>query len=109
MPDFATLPQRRGVQSAQTIDGVRSHAGLSTLQIRRIVARLEDGQGERNIAESEHIAERIVRRVRQLELDRRARQMAAVGTAVGSFLDQVSHLHRDIDESVFEELREGAA
>lgn len=93
----------------QATHSVGRCSGLTLMQIRRVVESLEAGHAERNIAESEQISERIVRRIRQLELDRRSRQMSAVGVAVGSMLDNVRVLHSEIDGSVFEELTEGAA
>lgn len=101
------LPERRAAQR-QTIANVR-RCSVTPLQFRRVVASLEAGYAERNIAEAERIPEQVVRRIRQLELDRRNRQMSAVGTAFGGFMDAVRQLHRDIDQGIYEELREGAA
>ncbi len=82
---------------------------ITLMQIRRIVAALEAGNAEKNIAEAEQIQERIVRKVRQLELHRRSQQVSAMGVAVGTMLDHMSQLHRDVDGSVFEEVTEDAA
>jgi len=86
-----------------------SQPSVTPLLFRRVVAALEAEHAEQSIAESEHIPVRLVRRIRKYELDRRNRQMNAVGSAFGGFLDNVRHLHREIDEAIFEELREGAA
>jgi hypothetical protein len=74
------------------------------------VAALEAGESEKNIAAAERIPERMVRRIRKYELDRRYRHMNAVGSALSGFLDNVRHLHREIDESITAEiLEQGAA
>lgn len=84
-------------------------ASVTPALIRRVVDSLEAGHAERNIAEAERIPERVVRRIRKYELDRRNRQVNAIGTAFGGFLDNVRHMHREIDESITQELMEGAA
>jgi hypothetical protein len=78
-------------------------------QFRRIVARLEAGERERSIAAAEALPEIVVCRIRQLSLDGKNRQMAAVGIAMGTMLDTVRLLHKEIQEGVWEELNEGAA
>lgn len=103
----AVSVQRKGAAS-ESIANVNRYAA-SPLLIRRVVAALEAGEGEKNIAASEHISERMVRRIRKYELDRRYRHMNAVGTAFCGFLDNVRHLHREIDESITAEILEGAA
>lgn len=82
---------------------------VSLAQFRRIVGRLEAGERERSIARAEQLPEIVVCRIRQLSLDVKNRQMAAVGVAVGTMLDTVRVLHKEIQEGVWEELNEGAA
>lgn len=82
---------------------------VSLDQFRRIVGRLEAGERERSIASAECLPEIVVCRIRQLSLDIKNRQMAAVGLAVGTMLDTVRMLHKEIQEGVWEELNEGAA
>lgn len=98
---------RRPMRKAVDLKG--SGQGISRMQIKRIVAALEAESPEEKIAERERVSVRIIRKIRSLELDRRKRQMNAVGVAVGTMFDQVRHLHRDIDKSFVEEVTEGAA
>lgn len=102
-------PARKSVQRAQTSDSAQALSGLTFIQYRRIVASLSEGHAERNIAEAEKLPEQVIRRVRAAEIDRLTRQMSAVGVAFGGFLDNVKHLHAEIDNSVLEELRERVA
>lgn len=87
----------------------KSRPVVSLDQFRRIVTRLEAGERERSIAAAESLPEIVVCRIRQLSLDIKNRQMAAVGLAVGTMLDTVRLLHKEIQEGVWEELNEGAA
>lgn len=103
----AVSVQRKGPLSETVVN--TNPRSVSPLLIRRVVKALEDGHAERSIAEAESIPERLVRRIRKYELDRRSRRVDAVGMAFGGFLDNVRHLHRDIDQSVDEEILEGAA
>jgi len=103
----AVSVQRKAVASEAIAN--TNAASVTPLLIRRVVDALEAGHAERSIAESERIPERVVRRIRKYELDRRSRQMNAVGLAVGGMLDNVRHLHREIDESITAEILEGAA
>jgi hypothetical protein len=98
-------PKRKRPSRAQDSDSTRAAA----VKFRRIVARLEAGQYERNIAQSEGIPEKLICTIRQLELDRRNRQMSAVGTAFGTFMENIRHLHGEIDEGILEEFLERAA
>lgn len=82
---------------------------VSLDQFRRIVSRLEAGERERSIASAECLPEIVVCRIRQLSLDIKNRQMAAVGLAVGTMLDTVRLLHKEIQEGVWEELNEEVA
>ena len=88
---------------------VKRRPVVSLAQFRRIVARLEAGERERSIAAAEELPEIVVCRIRQLSLDVKNRQMAAVGVAVGTMLDTVRLLHQEIQEGVWEDLNEGAA
>lgn len=107
-------PQSTGVAvvrkpvASQGAEVKRRHV-VSLLQMRRVVGRLEAGERERSIAAAEELPETLVCRIRQLTLDQKNRQMAAVGIAVGTMLDNVRLLHKEIDEGIFEELNEGAA
>lgn len=96
---------RKSVARSQVSDSNQQLSDLTYLQYRRIVAALEQGHGEKNIAESERCSERVVRRVRAAELDRLKRQMSAVGVAFGGFMETVRHLHSEIDSSVIAELQ----
>lgn len=91
----------------QAVEAVRQER-VSTLQYRRIVQALKAGRAERKIAESESIGEHLVRRIRALEFERAERQMKAVGVSLTGFLDNVRHLHADIDRGIFEDLQEVA-
>ena len=117
----------QGTSLSATRKSVASQGALSTRrpvvsldQFRRIVSRLEAGERERSIAAAEELPEIVVCRIRQLSLDIKNRQMAAVGIAVGTMLDTVRSaqvdmldtvrlLHKEIQEGVWEELNEGAA
>jgi len=104
-----STPRRKGAMRSQVSDSYNPLGAITTIQIRRIVAGLEAGHSERKIAQAEGLDEAAIRRVRAAELDRRNRQMSAVGIAFSDLLENVRILHRDIDEAVFEELREHAA
>lgn len=106
--DHASVSVNRKPMGSDVVANTNPHSA-SPLLIRRVVAALEAGEGEKNIAAAEHISERMVRRIRKYELDRRHRHMNAVGTAVGGMLDNIRHLHREIDESITAEILEGAA
>lgn len=106
--DYTQEVPRKSVQRSQVSDSNEALSDLTYIQYRRIVASLEQGHGEKNIAEAERCSERVVRRVRAAELDRLKRQMGAVGVAFTGFLENVRHLHGEIDSAVIEELR-GAA
>lgn len=82
---------------------------VSPDQFRRVMDRLEAGERERSIASAESLPEIVVCRIRQLSLDIKNRQMAAVGMAVGTMLDTVRLLHKEIQEGVWEELNEEGA
>lgn len=96
---------RKSVQRSQVCDSTEPLSALTYVQYRRIVASLEKGHGEKNIAEAERCSEQVVRRVRAAELDRLKRQMGAVGVAFSGFLETVRHLHGEIDSSVIAELQ----
>lgn len=104
---IAASASARGA-SSQSVDLKKPCRAISSMQHRRIVAALEQGVCERRIAQTEGLPETVVRRIRTLELDRHKRQMAAVGTSVSLFLENVRLLHADIDRGIFEELS-GAA
>lgn len=98
---------RKAVASQGAVSRRRPVVSLD--QFRRIVARLEAGERERSIAAAEELPEIVICRIRQLSLDVKNRQMAAVGIAMRTMLDTVRLLHREIQDGVWEELNEGAA
>lgn len=108
MPGQSTAVVRtEAVPSSQLIGSTR-RVRVSRMQYRRIVDALRTGKPERKIAEGESVEERLVRQVRALEFERAERQMDAIGVSVSGFLQNVRHLHAEIDRSIFEDFQEVA-
>src|SRR6185503_9878459 len=102
------LPERRPA-AAQHAHSVERGSAITAIQFRRIVQSLEAGHGEHAIANAERIPERWVRKIRVLELERRERQLSAIGPALSGFVENMRHLHRDLDAAIFEQAREECA
>lgn len=98
---------RRPVQ-AQTTRYITRHR-VNRIQFERIVNDLRAGKPERKIVESEGVDEPTVRQIRSLAIERGDRQMAAVGSLFTAFIEGVRVMHRELNESLLEELNEGAA
>lgn len=107
--DSSTSPSLVRIPPRQTVHMLRPEGAMTPLMVRRIREALARGIPERKIAADERVSERDVVRVRTAELDRKERQMNAVGVAVGTMLDTMRHLHRDIDREVVDELCKGEA
>lgn len=108
MPGQSTAVVRTEAVPSSQLVGSAGRVRVSRMQYRRIVDALRTDKSERKIAEGESVEERLVRQIRALEFERAERQMDAIGVSVSGFLQNVRHLHAEIDRSIFEDLQEVA-
>lgn len=108
MSDQSTAIARKAAVPGVQVHGSVRRIGVSEQQYRRIVYALRNRRPERRIAQDEAVEESLVREVRALEFERAERQMDAVGVSLTGFLENVRHLHADIDRGIFEDLQECA-
>lgn len=92
----------------KVVEFKRRGSGITEPQRRRIIASLRAGYGERNIAESEGIPERVVRMIRRREYERLDSRDAAAKLAFRDTLEfftrRIDSMRAEIDRDAFEDL-----
>ena len=109
MADATAGQIARKPPSSQGVEAVRAGRLITLIQYRRIVARLKARSPLYAIARDEGVSMDQLRHIIALAVEEPEKQMAAVGMHFGNFAEGMKRTHREIEEGIIEELRQGAA